>query len=173
LSGIYAFHHVPVNGITNQVVNGWNLSFITNWQSGFPFTSFAEDDNSFSAMGNDRPDITVANISQTKLSTRRSHAALINEWFNTADFVPNAIGTYGNIGKNSLRGPRLFTTDLALLKTGKVGERVNYEFRAEFYNVFNNVNFGNPDFGLTDSNFGQISSAGDPRILQMALKLKF
>jgi hypothetical protein len=173
LSGLYAFHHVPVNGITNQVVNGWNLSFITNWQSGFPFTSFAEDDNSFSAMGNDRPDITVANISQTKLSTTRSHAALINEWFNTADFVPNAIGTYGNIGKNSMRGPRLFTTDLALLKTGKVGERVNYEFRAEFYNVFNNVNFGNPDFGLTDSNFGQISSAGDPRILQMALKLKF
>jgi len=173
LSGLYAFHHLPVNGITDKVVNGWNLSFITNWQSGFPFTSFAEDDNSFSAMGNDRPDITVSNIAATKLSTRRSHAALINEWFNTADFVPNAIGTYGNIGKNSMRGPRLFTTDLALLKTGKVGERVSYEFRAEFYNAFNNVNFGNPDFGLTDSNFGQISSAGDPRILQMALKLKF
>jgi hypothetical protein len=54
-----------------------------------------------------------------------------------------------------------------------VGERVSYEFRAEFYNAFNNVNFGAPDAGLTDSNFGQISSAGDPRILQMALKLKF
>jgi len=173
LSGLYAFHHLPVNGITDKVVNGWNLSFITNWQSGFPFTSFAEDDNSFSAMGNDRPDITVANISDTKLSTRRSHAALINEWFNTTDFVPNAIGTYGNIGKDSMRGPRLFTTDFALLKTGKVGERVSYEFRAEFYNAFNNVNFGAPDAGLTDSNFGQISSAGDPRILQMALKLKF
>jgi hypothetical protein len=173
LSGLYAFHHLPVNGITDKVANGWNLSFITNWQSGFPFTSFAEDDNSFSAMGNDRPDITVANISDTKLSTRRSHAALINEWFNTTDFVPNAIGTYGNIGKDSMRGPRLFTTDFALLKTGKVGERVSYEFRAEFYNAFNNVNFGAPDAGLTDSNFGQISSAGDPRILQMALKLKF
>ena len=173
LSGLYAFHHLPVNGITDKVANGWNLSFITNWQSGFPFTSFAEDDNSFSAMGNDRPDITVANISDTKLSTRRSHAALINEWFNTTDFVPNAIGTYGNIGKDSMRGPRLFTTDFALLKTGKAGERVSYEFRAEFYNAFNNVNFGAPDAGLTDSNFGQISSAGDPRILQMALKLKF
>jgi hypothetical protein len=173
LSGNYAFPHMPVNGITDKAVNGWNLSFITNWQSGFSFTPFAEDDNSFSAMGNDRPDITVANISDTKLSTRRSHAELINEWFNTADFVPNAIGTYGNIGKNSMRGPRLFTTDLALLKAGKVGERLAYEFRAEFYNAFNNVNFGNPDAGLQDSNFGQISSAGDPRILQMALKLKF
>jgi Carboxypeptidase regulatory-like domain/TonB-dependent Receptor Plug Domain len=173
LSGNYAFPHVPIKGITDKAVNGWNLSFITNWQSGFSFTPFAEDDNSFSAMGNDRPDITVANISDTKLSTRRSHSELINEWFNTADFVPNAIGTYGNIGKNSMRGPRLFTTDLALLKTGRVGERLAYEFRAEFYNAFNNVNFGNPDAGLQDSNFGQISSAGDPRILQMALKLKF
>ena len=173
LSGNYALPHAPIKGITDKVVNGWNLSYITNWQSGFPFTAFAEDDNSYSAMGNDRPDITVANISQTKLSTGRSHSALINEWFNIADFEQNAIGTYGNIGKNSLRGPRLFTTDFALLKNGKVGEVVSYEFRAEFYNAFNNVNFGAPDAGLQDSDFGQISSANDPRILQMALKLKF
>ena len=173
LSGNYAFPRVPIKGITDKVVNGWNLSYITNWQSGFPFTAFAEDDNSFSAMGNDRPDITVANISQTKLSTTRSHAALINEWFNTADFTQNAIGTYGNIGKNSLRGPRLFTTDFALLKDGKVSERLQYEFRAEFYNAFNNVNFGAPDAGLQDSDFGQITSSNDPRILQMAFKLKF
>jgi hypothetical protein len=173
LSGNYALPRVPIKGITDAVVNGWNLSYITNWQSGFPFTAFAEDDNSFSAMGNDRPDITVANIKDTQLSTSRSHPAQINEWFNIADFVPNAIGTYGNIGKDSLRGPRLFTTDFALLKNGKVGERVSYEFRAEFYNAFNNVNFGAPDQGLQDSNFGQISSANDPRILQMALKIKF
>ena len=173
LSGNYALPHAPIKGITDKVVNGWNLSYITNWQSGFPFTAFAEDDNSYSAMGNDRPDISVANISQTKLSTGRSHSAQINEWFNTADFEPNAIGTYGNIGKNSLRGPRLFTTDFALLKNGKVGEVVSYEFRAEFYNAFNNVNFGEPDAGLQDSDFGYISSSNDPRILQMALKLKF
>jgi hypothetical protein len=172
-SGNYAFPRVPIKGIVDQAINGWNLSSITNWQTGFPFTSFAEDDNSFSAMGNDRPDITVPNIKDTQLSTSRSHSALVNEWFNIADFVPNAIGTYGNIGKDSLRGPRLFSTDLALLKNGKVGDRINYEFRAEFYNVFNNVNFGAPDAGLQDSNFGQISSANDPRILQMALKVKF
>jgi hypothetical protein len=126
-------------------------------------------------MGNDRPDITVPNIKNTRLSTKRPHSALVSEWFNTADFAPNAIGTYGNIGKDSLRGPRLFTTDLALLKNGKVGERVSYEFRAEFYNAFNNVNFGNPDAGLLDGAgvFGAITSAGNPRILQMALKLKF
>lgn len=172
LSGDYAIPHVPVKGIANGAINGWSLSFIANWQTGFPFTVFADDDNSFSAIGADRANITVANISQTKLGGR-SHAAEVNEWFNTADFVPNPVGTYGNIGKNSLRGPRLFDSDMALLKTGKVGKRVGYEFRAEFYNVFNNVNFGNPDAGLQDSNFGALSSAGDPRILQMALKLSF
>jgi hypothetical protein len=164
-----------VKGIGNALINGWNLSSISNWQTGFPYTLFAEDDNSFSAMGNDRPDITVANIRNTQLGSGRSHTEEHNEWFNVNDFVPNAIGTYGNIGKDSLRGPRLFTTDLALLKNGKVGESVNYEFRAEFYNAFNNVNFGTPDAGLTDGAgvFGAISSAGDPRILQMALKFKF
>jgi Carboxypeptidase regulatory-like domain/TonB dependent receptor len=173
LSGNYSFPHAPFKGVADKAINGWNLSSITSWQTGFPFTAFAEDDNSFSAIGADRPDITVANIKDTFLSTGRSHSELVNEWFNTADFTENQVGTYGNIGKNSLRGPRLFNTDLALLKTGKIGERVGYEFRAEFYNIFNNVNFGNPDAGLQDSNFGQISSAADPRILQMALKVKF
>jgi hypothetical protein len=173
LSGNYAFPHVPFKGIADKAVNGWNLSSILNWQSGFPFTVFAEDDNSFSAIGADRPALTVASIKDAVLSNGRSHPDLVNEWFDTTAFTANQIGTYGDIGKNSLRGPRLFTTDVALLKTGQFVERVGYEFRAEFYNVFNNVNFGNPDAGLQDSNFGQISSAGDPRILQMALKVKF
>ncbi|MBW4039750.1 MAG: TonB-dependent receptor [Acidobacteria bacterium] len=173
LSGDYALPHVGVKGIANSVINGWSLNFIANWQTGFPFTVFAEDDNSFSSIGADRANITVATVSETKLSNGRSHAAKVNEWFNTSDFAPNPVGTYGNIGKNSLRGPRMFESDMALLKTGKVGKRVGYEFRAEFYNVFNNVNFGNPDAGLLDSNFGALSSAGDPRILQMALKVIF
>lgn len=173
LSGDYALPRAPIKGVVDRVINGWNLTFISNWQTGFPFTVFSEDDNSFSAIGADRANITVPTIQATQLSTKRSHSDLVNEWFNIADFVANPVGTYGNIGKNSLRGPGLFETDMALLKTGKVGERVGYEFRAEFYNIFNNVNFGNPDAGLQDSNFGAISSAGDPRILQMALKLSF
>jgi hypothetical protein len=173
LSGNYALPHAPVKDGVGEVINGWSLSFISSWQSGFPFTVFSDDDNSFSAIGADRANITVPNIKNTQLSTSRSHADQVTEWFNTADFVPNPVGTYGNIGKNSLRGPRFFDTDMALLKTGKVSERVGYEFRAEFFNVFNNVNFGAPDAGLQDSDFGAISSASDPRILQMALKLKF
>jgi hypothetical protein len=174
LSGDYALPHAPLKGFLDEAVNGWNLSFITSWQTGFPFTVFSEDDNSFSSIGADRPDlVNVSTINGTVLSSKRSHAALVNEWFNTSDFAPNAVGTYGDIGKNSLRGPRYFDTDLALLKEGKISKRVGYQFRAEFYNAFNNVNFSNPDAGLLDSNFGQLTSATDPRILQMALKVKF
>ena len=173
LNGDYALPPAPSKGAARELTNGWSLSFITSWQSGFPFTVFTEDDNSFSSIGADRANITVPNIRETQLSTKRSHTDLVNEWFNIADFVANPVGTYGNIGKDSLRGPKLFNTDMALLKTGKMGERVGYEFRAEFYNIFNTVNFGAPDNGLQDSNFGAISSARDPRILQMALKLKF
>ena len=169
LSGNYALPPARIKGAVSELTNGWNLSFITGLQSGFPFTVFSEDDNSFSAIGADRANITVPNIGLTQLSTKRSHADLVNEWFNIADFVANPVGTYGNIGKNSLRGPKLFDTDMALLKTGKMGERVGYEFRAEFYNIFNTVNFGAPDAGLQDSNFGAISSAGDPRILHYQL----
>jgi hypothetical protein len=124
-------------------------------------------------MGADRADLVSPDVNNAVLSTSRSHTQQISEWFNTADFVPNAIGTFGNSGKNILRGPRYFDTDAALLKDTAVNERVTLQFRAEFYNMFNNTNFGMPDNGLTDSSFGQITSASSPRILQMALKAVF
>ncbi|AXC09784.1 Oar protein [Acidisarcina polymorpha] len=173
ISGVYAFPNARFKGVLDKVVNGWNLTAIMNWQTGFPFTVFSDFDNSFSGMGADRADLTAPSIKNVVLSNGRSHANLVNEWFNTSDFAPNQVGTFGNTGKNALRGPRFANTDLALLKDAKINERVGLEFRAEFYNVFNNVNFGAPDAGLTDSGFGQITSAFDPRILQMALRLSF
>lgn len=173
LSGIYDFPRVPVKGFVGKVVNGWSLTGIASWQTGFPFTIFSDDDNSFSAIGADRADLTVPNIKDAVLSTGRPHSQLINEWFKTSAFRPNAIGTFGDTGKNVLRGPRYFDTDLAMLKDTNLTRRVSLQFRAEFYNAFNNVNFGMPDNGLTDSSFGQITSANSPRILQFGLKTLF
>ena len=173
LSGEYNFPHAPVHGIANGFINGWSLTGIASFQTGFPFTIFSDDDNSFSSIGADRADLTVPSIKDALLSTSRSHASVANEWFNINDFTANAIGTFGDTGKNVIRGPRYFDTDLSLLKETTLSKKVNLEFRAEFYNAFNNVNFGTPDGGLTDSSFGQITSANDPRILQMALKVIF
>jgi len=98
---------------------------------------------------------------------------LVQEFFNVSAFVPNAIGTFGNSGKNVLRGPRFFDTDMGLLKNFRIVERATLQFRAEFFNAFNNVNFGQPQNYLGSSATGQITSAGNPRILQFALKLSF
>jgi hypothetical protein len=173
LSGTYTPPQVHWKGFAGRAVNGWSLTGTANWQTGFPFTIFSDDDNSFSAIGADRADILSPDVHKAKLSTSRSHAEQIQEWFRTADFTANAVGTFGNTGKNILRGPRSFNTDLALLKDTAVTERVRLQFRAEFYNALNNVNFDLPDSGLTDSSFGQISSAESPRILQVALKAVF
>jgi hypothetical protein len=98
---------------------------------------------------------------------------LIQEYFNPAVFVPNAVGTFGNTGRNILRGPGFFNTDFGVVKDTRITERARVQFRAEFFNFFNNVNFSQPDNSVADSTIGQIFGAFNPRILQFALKLNF
>jgi len=89
-------------------------------------------------------------------------------------FGPNAVGTFGDTGKNILRGPRFFETDLGLMKTTQITERASAQLRAEFFNAFNNVNFSRPHNDVTDPQIGQITGLdGKPRILQFALKVMF
>jgi len=132
----------------------------------------------------DRADLAVSSVQQAVLSGGRSHAAEVQEWFNTGAFVVNQVGTFGDTGKNILRGPRFFDVDLAATKEARITERLSLEFRAEFFNAFNNVNFGNPDGNLQDATFGQITGlagasssntygTAQPRIIQFAMKLSF
>jgi outer membrane receptor protein involved in Fe transport len=81
--------------------------------------------------------------------------------------------TYGNFGRNALRGPGAFNTNLSLSKHFLFGEKYDLEFRADAFNIFNNAQFLNPDTNIGDPTFGQVSSTADPRILQVALHLKF
>jgi hypothetical protein len=87
--------------------------------------------------------------------------------------VPNAIGTFGSSGKNMLRGPDYFNTDVAMLKVTNITERIGLQLRAEFFNIFNNVNFNAPNSNVSSAQFGRITSALDPRILQFGVKLLF
>ncbi len=184
INGEYTVPHIGLPKGVSQIVNGWGLSGTVSWQSGFPFSIFSGVDNSQSGMLGDRADLAVASVQQAVLSTGRSHAAQVQEWFNTGAFVQNAIGTFGDTGKNILRGPRFFQADLAAVKDAKITERLSMEFRAEFFNAFNNVNFGRPDGNLQDSTFGQITGlaggsssntygTAQPRIIQFAVKLSF
>jgi hypothetical protein len=170
LSGTGAIPAAPLHGLAAKLLNGWQVTGITNWRSGFAYSIFSNVDNSFSGVGSDRADYVGGNIT---LDRSRPHRLLAQEYFNVAAFSTNAIGTFGDSGKNILRGPRYFDTDMGLQKNFALLESTSLQFRAEFFNIFNNVNFNQPQNFLGTSSTGQITSALDPRILQLALKLSF
>ncbi len=172
LSEVWQVPHFQLNGFAGRLANGWEVTSISTWQGGFPFSVFSGLDNSFSGVGYDHADFTGSNYSQAVLSGQ-SHGQMVNQYFKTSLFTYNAIGRFGDAGKNVLIGPRSFNTDLALIKDTTVTEYTKVQFRAEFFNVFNNVNFYAPSNSVVNQNFGAITSAKDPRILQFALKFVF
>jgi hypothetical protein len=135
-------------------------------------------------VGNDRADFTGSNISQAILGDR-SHGQMVNQYFDASLFTVNAVGTYGKDPRNLLPNPGLFNVDLAALKYFAIDERVKFQFRAEFFNLLKNVNFTVPGLGSANpnqsaagnrvgtANFGKLTLAADPRILQLALKVVF
>jgi hypothetical protein len=184
VNGEYLVPRINLPKGIDQIVNGWEFSGTLSWQTGFPFSLFSDNDNSGSGIFGDRADLAVSSVQQAVLSTGRSHAAEVQEWFNTNAFEQNAPGTFGDTGKNILRGPRFFDADLSAAKNAKLTERLSMEFRAEFFNAFNNVNFARPDGNLLDSTYGQITGmagasssntygTAQPRIIQFALKFLF
>jgi len=169
-SNVWNIPNAPVQGAFRKLVNGWMVNGIVTWQSGFPFSVTSGRDNSFTGVGRDRADYIGGTAN---LGYDRSHSDMVNQWFDTAVFAPNAIGTFGNSGKDIIRGPRYFNTDVGVTKRTGITERVGTEFRAEFFNIFNNVNFNLPNSTQSSAQFGRITSALDPRILQFGLKVSF
>jgi hypothetical protein len=104
------------------------------------------------------------------------------EWFNRDAFARPANGTFGNLGRNALRGPGVNKWDLAMLKNFRVTERANLQFRGEMFNAFNHPSFATMGRTLTTTatgvnpaagNFGIITDTRDARVVQFALKLTF
>jgi hypothetical protein len=154
-----------------RLLHGWQLNAIIVWQSGFPFPVNSGRDNSFSGVNGDLADFLGGDAT---LSGRSRNDQLF-QWFNTALFTANALGTFGNSGRNIIRGPKFFNTDLGLLKDTPITERFRLQFRAEFFNIFNNPNFRLPNSNASSAQFGRITAVVDDnqRILQLGLKLSF
>jgi hypothetical protein len=160
----------PQQGIAKAILGGWQTSGIWNWQSGFPLNITSGGDYSFSLPENSNDQ---AQLLSTPHYTSGSRNARIAQWFTTSSFGAPADNTFGNAGRNILIGPGTFNIDFSLHKEFVIRERFRLQYRAEFFNVLNHPLLNNPDTNITDSTFGQISSARDPRITQMALKLIF
>jgi Carboxypeptidase regulatory-like domain/TonB-dependent Receptor Plug Domain len=153
-----------------EVLGNWQLNGITTISTGTPFTVTSGVDSNLDSVQTDRPN-TVAN---PVVPGGRSRTAKITEFFNTAAFAQVPAGVpYGNTGRNSLVGPGIVNTDFSAFKNLPVWGESYFQFRAEFFNLFNNVNLDNPTAVLTSPLNGQISGSAPARVIQFALKYNF
>ncbi|MBV9770717.1 MAG: carboxypeptidase regulatory-like domain-containing protein, partial [Bryobacterales bacterium] len=162
------------NNFGNRVVGGWQFNTIVTLESGFPFTP--QIGSNRSGDGDTRnPDRPSVNPSFSGPVIEGNP----NQWFNPAAFILPIAGTYGNLGRGVYSGPGLADVDASLFKNTLITERINLQFRAEFFNVLNRANFGTPNATVFSS--GAFSpSAGlitttttTSRQIQFGLKLIF
>lgn len=155
--------------VLRHVLARWEVTGILTLQSGLPFTVRSGVDNSYFGIGGDTADL----VGNPYLDPGRPRGELVARFFNTAAFARNAPHTVGTAGINILDSPGLANIDLGVLKAIPIREPHHLEFRAEFFNLFNRPNFGAPVAAQNSVNFGRILSAGDPRVIQIALKYRF
>jgi hypothetical protein len=178
-------------GVKKAFLGGWQANTIAAWQGGKPFSiisSGAGADNPIESDGrahgfNNRavPQNSGGQDRPNTIGDPHSGPHSLSEFFNTAAFAPQPLGTIGNTQRNSLTGPHFRHVDLSLFKNFPVTERVNMQFRVETFNISNtpnlfiaNNNSSNQAFG--NASFGTVSATDPnyvPRQYQLALKMQF
>jgi hypothetical protein len=161
------------HGALGKIVDDWAVSGITQFQSGFPIRLNTEDDTELIAsdffLGTEAPSLVAP---FQKLNPKTSGGF----WFNPNDFQDPPPGQFNNGTQRSICcGPGLDDWDFAIHKKISLTEEKYFQFRAEIFNIFNHTNFYNPDGNFTDgpTEFGKITEAQDPRLVQFALKFYF
>jgi hypothetical protein len=169
------------SGWKEKILDDWEISGITQFQSGFPIRLNTEDDNelinSLFFLGTEAPSLVAP---FQKLNPHKVYSSLglttPGYWFNPNDFQDPPLGQFNNGTQRTICcGPGLDDWDFSIHKKISLSETRYFQFRAEIFNLFNHTNFSNPDGGFSDgpTSFGRITSAGDPRLLQFALKYFF
>ena len=170
---VYTFPwHKDQNGFAGHVLGGWEASGIFYANTGTHLTvSASRDPAGLGVRGNSnssgRPDLVG--------DPQSGAPHTIAQWFNknAFAFVPAGQVRPGNEPRGTVLGPGYFRWDAAMFKNTKLSERFNLQFRAEAQNVLNHTNFNNPNVSFTSTSFARITSARDPRNIQLALKLLF
>jgi outer membrane receptor protein involved in Fe transport len=168
------------NGYKKVLLDGWQVNGITTFRSGRPLNICLQNENA--GLGDfgicERPDIVANPILDKSKRT-------LGQWFNTAAFAQPTLGTFGNGGRNPVRGSGINNWDLSIFKVTQIpwfgrhsgwyaAENAKIEFRAEMFNVWNHPQFGDPGTTLGDANFGQITGLGiNPREIQFGLRVEF
>ena len=154
-------------GITKALLGGWATDVIVALQSGLPMTPQIPGDAG--SMGTDqalRPDLICnPNLPRGEQT--------IDRFFDTSCLVLQTPMRYGTAGRGVITGPGTIGIDLGVRKAIPITERVNMQFRAEFFNLPNHANWAPPNKRVGNNQFGVVTSARDPRIIQFGLKLIF
>ncbi len=151
------------NRTMNAFFGEWQLSPLVRWQSGNRSSVTTGVDNALTGMGGQR----AVQILEDPYGD-----GSVNNYLNRAAFTSPAAGTYSTLVPFSIVNPSRFQNDLGLMKTFRAGT-TNLQFRWEIFNLINYVNYNPPTTALNSANFGRILGAGDPRIMQLALKVDF
>lgn len=155
------------HGVLGRAAGGWVLGNVTVVQSGPPIsvTTNTNNTNAFSA-GSQRPDVL-------RNPNLPSDQRTVTRWFDTSAFVQPAIFTFGNSGRNIVRAPGLFNMDFSVMRNFRFAERMQLQFRGEFFNALNHTNFSPPAGALGAAGFGTISASGPARQIQVGMRLSF
>jgi hypothetical protein len=164
-------------GAVRYIANGWETTGIVQFRSGDPLTVVSSaSNNSGSGQQRDRAKL-IGNPYGGSACKAGTHC---KSFFNPASFTNNSAGTYGDIVKGAFVGPQYADWDASLARKFPITESSYLQFRAEYFNLLNHTNFGDPNT-TNNSTFGQVTSTSpqnsnytnDPRIVQMSLKLVF
>jgi hypothetical protein len=158
-------HRVP--GALGALLNDWSLAAVVTLQSGVPIAvTQTTNFNAFAGFGTQRPNLVG---DPTLPAAERSPA----RWFNTAAFAIAPPFSLGSASRNPVRGPGYRNVDLSLRRRVPLQASTALEVRAELFNLLNTPPFGNPNGVAGSAAFGSITTAGDPRVVQLAVKLLF
>ena len=156
-------------------MNNWEFAPLMHIQSGAPVNVTQGTDQSFTSNGNDRPNLVPGVPIYLNTAIRKDTGPANRGYLNPAAFTLNNVnGTFGTVSRNEFRAMPHYNLDAQISRLFPVHERLTLDLRIEAFNVLNHPNFNSPSSGgPTGSSFGQISSAGSPRIFQGAVKVSF
>jgi hypothetical protein len=173
------------NLLEKEVLGGWSIDNIATFRSGTSLSPSLDSTLKLKGLAL-RPDV-VPGQSTNGPKIWKNNAAPNQQWFNTAafscpgtttgvscgTFTAASFGLYGNAQTGIIRGPGQELFNTSVFKTFSITEKAHLELRAEAFNTFNHTNPSNPNTSLGNSNYGKITGAADPRILEFAARLKF
>ena len=154
-------------GVVGALVNDWTLTGIVTLQSGVPLAiAQTTNNNAFAGFGTQRPNVVGdPELPADERSTSR--------WFNTSAFSAAPQFTIGSSSRNPVRGPHYRNLDLAVIRRVPMPGHTALEIRGEVFNATNTPALGAPNTTVGAAAFGTITTAGDPRVVQLALKFTF